>query len=312
MTIYFELVQRVLNERLQQYIKDSEGEDQSYVLSAWGRSLDLSAKKRLFAQQLIEAISVVNLSDDNAIQTKLDTLLRTCKEQAADANLEFGGTEGHLEALIDDRRAWLERLLKKTKDNNLINIPSNKHPFSIFCQKMAKYFDQKIYEELTEWRATHTVRQTLGFTSMPLEKELIIRKKLVECMKKLARLSITDRDYPDGVKDEIIGVLKALQTENSGVSVKHAVPISAPLPILGGVFGFFRLPLGKAQPSDGFLGKCIAEAIQEINTQTNDSLGQIVSQSKEEFNAIFEKARQVDGVDTAEAKEEETASAAFN
>lgn len=287
MTIFFKLAQEILVKSLSAYIENSEKEDQSLVQSAWGRKLTLSSAKRLLAQRLIDSINQINLTEDKEIQQQLDSLLRICKGNALDENLKQGGSEGRLESLIDEKREWLERLLKKIVDNHLINIPDNKHPFSIFCQKMVKYFDHKIHEELNEWHSSHAVRQALGFTSMPLEKAGIIHEAIMSCIKNLYRLD-NKKDYPEGIKSIVLSTLKELLTNNSSISSRHAVPISAPIPVLGGFFGLFKLPLGHAQPSDGFLKTCITEALQEINTLSKTDLPRIVDETSEHFQIMFQ------------------------
>ena len=291
MTIFFKLAQELLIKDLNTYIEESQREDQSLVQTALCRKLELSSEKRLLARSVIDAINRIESKHDSDIQKQLDTLLRVCKEHALDKNLKHGGSEGRLEALIDNSRDWLERLLKKINDNHLMNIPDNKHPFSIFCQKMVKYFDHKIHEELTEWRLSHTARQAFGFTTMPLEKAAIIHQAIVDCMKKMYRLD-GNKDYSEGIRDVMISVLKELLTGNSGISSNHAVAISAPLPLLWGLFGTLRLPLGSAQPSDGFLKTCITEAHQEISALSKSDLQDIVTNTMDEFQAMFEAMAQ--------------------
>lgn len=281
MTIYFELVKRYLEEKLQEYIRNSEAKP------SWSDIPQLSDAKRQLARGLLSAIQNVESTDDETTQKNLDTLLRTCVEKAIHANTSMGGSQGRLEALIDEARPWLERLLTKSAGNHLINIPHNNHPFSIFCQKMMKYFDHRIHVDLAEWRATNKFRQYLGFTIMPLEKETCIHKSVIACIAQLAGLAQNKKDYPQRVKTEVINALKSLKTDNSDVADGHGIPVSVPL-----FWGFVKLPIGQLQLGDGFLGRCITEATEEISALGRDDLQRIVEQTIDMFQKVYELSDQ--------------------
>ena len=135
------------------------------------------------------------------------------------------------------------------------------HPFSIFRQKMAQYFDKKIDDALKESLVEHKIRQWMDFARMPLEKEKVIRPAIVDCWQRLDRLDKTHPKYDQGITDNVTAVLRDLQQANSGVSKKHGVDLSVSVPYTAGLF---RLPMAVIQPSDGKLKDCIDEAFRLI------------------------------------------------
>lgn len=271
MTIFLDIAKLYLTAAIKKIKDDSTYADNSasnkfFNWLNFGRDKELSMVKRSVADKLL--IHLEQISDDKTDEKTLEQLkklLSESKDDAAEASHKKNYNEGHFGSAIDNVTLVLEKLFKRIKKANLLNIPHDNEPLNIFRYYIATYYAQKI-EDIDKMTMVQKLMQNPKLTSfyeLSENKEELVTQTLAACEKDLQTLDAEHRQYKVTKKFRVLEWLDRLGRANDELCKQYSAHFHIPVYL---AFTSINIQLPSLHPNGGFLELCMHNARQAIDS----------------------------------------------
>lgn len=280
MTIFFEVFRHFLIERITQIRDRSSTADHSLgnnILSTmsfghFGRDRHLSQIKRNLADQLILEIRAIDgeEKDDDNLDC-FNTLITSYKEKAAEESKKRGYPEGEFGAAMDDNLVFLNKICKKMRRLNLLDIPHDDDPLHIFYFRAALYFGEKLNDLAKQQPLEKLIQhpRLTAFAKLTEAKSELLIKTLQTCTHDLETLDMSHPDYKETRKARVLESLNKLEQGNKQLCKEFSK--FAKIPITVAWFSTFTTKFPAIIPDDGLLGDCVEGTKKDLKNVTECS-----------------------------------------
>lgn len=207
MSIFVEIVRHFLVQTIMTTQADSLNADNMptnafFTSIGLGRDLGVSEKKRTQLDLLLPLIQQFTpTKNDKGSLVQLSTLLLDCKNSLLKMGAQQGFKKGLSEHALAESIELIRAIYDQFQKSNLLDIPNQTDPLTIFQYQAAFFFAEKIK------LASHsgmlqqivTQRRVTNLPSLADAQEQLIISMIARCKELLAALDKSHRDYDKSV-----------------------------------------------------------------------------------------------------------------
>ncbi len=278
MTIFVRVAKELIDEVLQESIKDSITKENS--ARSLFRDTELSENQRKHTRALqTEIANFVSKENDKASLNALKDIIDKADGDVEKLRKEKKWPRGSLNQTLADLSINLERFYRAlsalTRPNfQLLEILDDENPYHTLCAHAVYYIGENILlpcDESYLSKAIGLVSQT-SVVSIRSQKEECLINNLIKCKETIDTMDKKKEAHDKICKDLVISTIETIQRENQKIC-KDSKPITT-IPIQLTVFAAVNVRTPGMKPSRGRLEESMKNACEEImaNSSKDETL----------------------------------------